>query len=157
MHDVFISYAREDAARVKGLVDALVAVRGWSVWRDTALRPGEQFPVVIEHAVEEARCVLVIWSPRSVDSQWVVAEVSEGWQRHVLVPVIIEDCEPPLPFRQTQAADLTRWRGKAGAPEFLALREQEAGHPIEKTGRELRAQFSWKQQDADYVEGSAAR
>jgi ketol-acid reductoisomerase len=45
----------------------------------------------------------------------------------------------------------------AGAPEFLALREQEAGHPIEKTGRELRAQFSWKQQDADYVEGSAAR
>jgi ketol-acid reductoisomerase len=45
----------------------------------------------------------------------------------------------------------------AGAPEFLALREKEAGHPIEATGRELRAQFSWKQQDADYVEGSAAR
>ncbi len=45
----------------------------------------------------------------------------------------------------------------AGAPEFLKLREQEAQHPIEKTGRELRAHFSWKQQDADYVEGSAAR
>jgi ketol-acid reductoisomerase len=45
----------------------------------------------------------------------------------------------------------------AGAPEFLALREKEAGHPIEETGRALRAQFSWKQQDADYVEGSAAR
>jgi len=45
----------------------------------------------------------------------------------------------------------------AGAPEFLALREKEAGHPIEETGRKLRAQFSWKQQDADYVEGSAAR
>jgi ketol-acid reductoisomerase len=45
----------------------------------------------------------------------------------------------------------------AGAPEFLALREKEAGHPIEKTGRELRAHFSWKQQDADYVDGQAAR
>jgi len=45
----------------------------------------------------------------------------------------------------------------AGAPEFLALREKEAGHPIEATGRNLRAHFSWKQQDADYVEGSAAR
>ena len=45
----------------------------------------------------------------------------------------------------------------AGAPEFLALREKEAGHPIEATGRDLRAHFSWKQQDADYVEGSAAR
>ena len=45
----------------------------------------------------------------------------------------------------------------AGAPEFLALREKEAGHPIEATGRTLRSHFSWKQQDADYTEGSAAR
>ncbi|GAA0208754.1 MULTISPECIES: ketol-acid reductoisomerase [unclassified Aeromicrobium] len=45
----------------------------------------------------------------------------------------------------------------AGAPEFLALREQEAGHPIEATGKVLRSHFSWKQSDDDYVEGSAAR
>lgn len=45
----------------------------------------------------------------------------------------------------------------AGAPEFLALREQEAEHPIEATGKVLRSHFSWKQQDSDYVEGSAAR
>lgn len=45
----------------------------------------------------------------------------------------------------------------AGAPEFNALREKEAGHPIEATGRELRSHFSWQHQDADYVEGSAAR
>jgi ketol-acid reductoisomerase len=44
-----------------------------------------------------------------------------------------------------------------GAAEFLALREQEAQHPIEATGKVLRSHFSWKQQDADYVEGSAAR
>ena len=45
----------------------------------------------------------------------------------------------------------------AGAPEFLALREKGANHPIEATGKELRALFAWKQQDADYTEGSAAR
>jgi ketol-acid reductoisomerase len=45
----------------------------------------------------------------------------------------------------------------AGAPEFLALREKEAQHPIEGVGKELRALFAWKQQDADYTEGSAAR
>ncbi|MGN6326512.1 ketol-acid reductoisomerase [Pseudolysinimonas sp.] len=44
-----------------------------------------------------------------------------------------------------------------GAKEFLELREKEAAHPIEATGRELRALFAWKQQDADYTEGSAAR
>ena len=44
-----------------------------------------------------------------------------------------------------------------GAVEFQALREKAAQHPIEATGRDLRALFAWKQQDADYVEGSAAR
>jgi ketol-acid reductoisomerase len=45
----------------------------------------------------------------------------------------------------------------AGAPEFYALREQEARHPIEATGKQLRAHFAWQHQDADYTEGSAAR
>ena len=45
----------------------------------------------------------------------------------------------------------------AGAPEFLALRAKGAQHPIEVVGKEVRSHFSWKQQDADYVEGSAAR
>jgi ketol-acid reductoisomerase len=45
----------------------------------------------------------------------------------------------------------------AGAPEFLALREKGAQHPIEATGKELRALFAWKQVDNDYVDGSAAR
>jgi len=44
-----------------------------------------------------------------------------------------------------------------GAQEFLSLREKEQGHPIEATGKELRALFAWKSTDEDYVEGSAAR
>ena len=44
-----------------------------------------------------------------------------------------------------------------GGAEFTRLREEEAGHPIEKTGKELRAHFSWQQTDDDYTEGSAAR
>ena len=46
----------------------------------------------------------------------------------------------------------------AGAPEFKALREKGAQHPIETTGKELRGLMSWiKDSDSDYVEGSAAR
>ncbi len=44
-----------------------------------------------------------------------------------------------------------------GAVEFKKLREEEAGHPIEATGKLLRSHFSWKQSDDDYTEGSAAR
>jgi len=45
----------------------------------------------------------------------------------------------------------------AGAPEFRKLRAAEEQHPIEATGKELRALFSWKNSDDDYVEGTAAR
>lgn len=46
----------------------------------------------------------------------------------------------------------------AGAPEFKRLREEEAAHPIEATGRQLRTMFSWlENKDDDYHEGSAAR
>ena len=44
-----------------------------------------------------------------------------------------------------------------GGLEFKALRAEEEAHPIEKTGRELRAKFGWSQVDAAYTEGSAAR
>ena len=45
----------------------------------------------------------------------------------------------------------------AGAPEFMALRARGEAHPIEETGKKLRALFSWKQNDADYVDGKASR
>ncbi|GGO61014.1 ketol-acid reductoisomerase (NADP(+)) [Microbacterium nanhaiense] len=45
----------------------------------------------------------------------------------------------------------------AGAPEFKKLRAEEEQHPIESTGRELRALFSWQNSDDDYTEGTAAR
>jgi ketol-acid reductoisomerase len=46
----------------------------------------------------------------------------------------------------------------AGAPEFLKLRAEGEQHPIEVTGRELRALFAWNSNaDDDYVDGSVAR
>ena len=47
----------------------------------------------------------------------------------------------------------------AGAPEFTALREKGAQHPIEATGKDLRKLMAWVRTDtdSDYVEGSAAR
>src|SRR4051812_27318860 len=46
----------------------------------------------------------------------------------------------------------------AGAPEFTALREKAAQHPIESTGRDLRGLMSWiNADDNDYVEGNAGR
>ncbi len=121
MHDVFLSYAREDRARVSKLAEALGLQRGWSVWFDVRLRTGERFTREIEAALAESRCVLVIWSRHSVDSDWVHAEATEGWERGTLVPVRFEECEPPMPFRQTETADLADWHGSKTAPTLLKL------------------------------------
>ncbi len=123
MHDVFISYAREDRALARKLADALLAARGWSVWWDTSLRTGEQFPKRIQEAVAASRCVVVLWSRHSIDSNWVVAEASEGWERQALAPVTLDVSEPPMPFRQTQSRDLSQWRGQSSDATLLALIE----------------------------------
>ncbi len=122
-HDVFISYGREDRATARKLAQALLAACGWSVWWDTHLRSGEQFPRRIQEAVAASRCVVVLWSRHSVESDWVIAEASEGWNRRILVPVRLDDCVPPMPFRQTHALNLSQWHGAADDATLLELIE----------------------------------
>jgi WD40 repeat protein len=122
-HDVFISYAREDRATARKLAQALLAACGWSVWWDTNLRSGEQFPRRIQEAIATSRCVVVLWSRHSVESDWVIAEATEGWDRKMLIPVRLDDCVPPMPFRQTHSPNLSQWRGAADDATLLELIE----------------------------------
>jgi len=121
--DIFLSYAHEDRKTVKRLAEALIISRGWSVWWDTRLRTGERFTGEIQRVIDSTRCVVVLWSRQSSESDWVAAEANEGWERGILVPVLIDDCEPPMPFRQNQAADFRQWKGSTSAAEFLKLLE----------------------------------
>ena len=122
-YDVFISYAHEEVKTARRLADALVAARGWSVWWDTSLRTGEQYPRKIQEAVAASRSVVVLWSKDATTSDWVIAEASEGWNRKILVPVLLDGSEPPLPFRQTQARNLSQWSGGLRDPALLGLIE----------------------------------
>jgi formylglycine-generating enzyme required for sulfatase activity len=108
--DIFLSYAREDRPRVKPVVDALAA-SGWSVWWDRTIIPGQIFERVIQTALDQAQCVVVLWSRHSVDSDWVQTEADEGQRRGVLIPALLDEVEIPLPFRRIQAANLVGWQG----------------------------------------------
>jgi len=66
MTDVFISYAREDGGRVTELVSALER-QGWSVFWDRRIPSGETWRSYIGKALDDARCVIVAWSPHSVN------------------------------------------------------------------------------------------
>ena len=54
--------------QLRKLANALES-EGWTVWWDPKLRAGEHFDDVIEKALNEAKCVIVMWSKRSVQSR----------------------------------------------------------------------------------------
>lgn len=118
---VFLSYASDDRLRAELFVRALEE-RGWSVWWDrTDIPPGERFSRIINEAIRDARAVVVLWSARSVDSDWVLDEADEGRKRGILVPVLVDNVEVPRGFRQLQHARLIDWHGAADDPEVEKL------------------------------------
>ncbi len=122
MSDIFISYASEDRARAEVLASALER-QGWSVWWDREIPPGKPFPEVIKEAIDEAKCIIVLWSKTSVKSDWVQNEAAEGARRKILVPVLIDDVEIPFEFRRLQTASLVDWNGRTPHKEFDRLLE----------------------------------
>ena len=117
MSDVFLSYASADRPRVGGLIRALER-HGWSVWWDPHILPGQRFPQVIQEALDAARCVMVVWSQHSVNSDWVQNETREGARRRILVPVLLDEVRIPLEFQHIQAARLLDWHDTGPHPEF---------------------------------------
>ncbi len=120
MADIFISYASQDRSRVEPFAKRLEA-QGWSVWWDRTIPPGKTFTQVIQVAISAAKCVVVLWSQASIESDWVQEEASIGKRRGILIPAKIDPVEPPLGFTMIQAADLTDWKDKEGHAEFYIL------------------------------------
>jgi hypothetical protein len=105
MSDLFISYASADRERVAALVQRFEQL-GFSVWWDRDIAHGQNYHRVIQQALDQAKCAIVVWSQHSVNSEWVVNEASSARKRNALVPALIDSVEPPLEFRHLQTANL---------------------------------------------------
>ncbi|MGH9373155.1 MAG: toll/interleukin-1 receptor domain-containing protein [Vicinamibacterales bacterium] len=120
MADVFVSYPRDDEPKARQLAETLTA-HGWDVWWDRHIPPGHDFSEFIQHQHDHAACVVVLWSRASIASEYVRDEATEAKEPNALVPALIEDVRPPLGFRQRQVANLSRWSGDVGDPDYLLL------------------------------------
>jgi adenylate cyclase len=105
MADVFVSYARSDKERVAPLVAAIEA-QGWSVWWDPEISPGQEFDRQIAAELKLARAVVVVWTPKSVESRWVRGEAREALERGILVPVRMDSANLPIDVRALHTTDL---------------------------------------------------
>jgi serine/threonine-protein kinase len=122
MSDVFVSYKAEDRKRVKPLVEALQA-DGYSVWWDEQIGGGAQWRHMIEAELNAAKCVVVIWSKRSVapEGTFVQDEATRAQERHVYIPVLIDKVHLPLGFGEMQALPLTGWHGNRSDSRYQAV------------------------------------
>jgi TPR repeat protein len=124
MCDIFLSYSTEDRERLMPLVSALEQ-HGWAVfWDHRSVPIGEKWREVIEEAVCQCSCVLVVWSQASVKSRWVTEEASEGSRRGVLLPIRVDDILPPFGFREDQAGNFIGWDETTDYPEFIRLADR---------------------------------
>ena len=120
--DVFLSYAQQDARIAKSLAEVFQQER-WSVFTDDEIRSGADWRATLESKLEQAKCILVIWSERSVQSEWVREEADYGRSRGVLVAVRVDGCELPFGYRRFNVVDLSDWSSdeqRGGLAEVLS-------------------------------------
>ena len=102
MADAFLNYSRADA-EVAGRIAVALQSAGLSVWWDRQLVVGDNFLEAIEAAMTDAACIVTIWSPSSITSEWVKAEAEFALRKNKLLPLAIgDDLRIPLAFGSIQ-------------------------------------------------------
>lgn len=130
---------------------------------ETLTEAGYQGEIAYFEVLHELKLIVdLMWEGGIAKQRWSVSDTAEYGDYvsgpRVIDPSVKANMQAVLADIQSGAfAERFIADQDAGAPEFLALREKGAAHPIEAVGKTLRGHFSWKQQDDDYTEGSAAR
>jgi hypothetical protein len=104
----FLSYSRSDEEFALRLAKDLRA-HGVAMWVDQLdIRPSEHWDRAVERAVRNCRGIVVIVSPRSVESNNVADEISFAIDSgKSVLPVLIERCALPLRLTRMQVIDAT--------------------------------------------------
>ena len=93
------------------------------MWWDEQIGAGDAWRETIERELDAARCVVVIWSKRSVgpEGAFVREEATRAQRRGVYLPVLIDAVNPPLGFGEKQATSLRSWKGDCADSKYQAV------------------------------------
>jgi hypothetical protein len=91
---------------------------GYAPWVDRKIKSGTPWAPEILDRLASADAVIILWSKRSVASEWVRYEAAYAMGRSIYIGCSIEkECEIPEPYGRLQWARLVGWDGTA-TPEF---------------------------------------
>ncbi len=112
---IFLSYAREDGARVEQLYQGLCDL-GFKPWMDCKdILPGENWELAIKKAIRQADFFLACLSTTSINKRgWVQKELKKAldiWTEKLeddiyLIPVRLDNCEAPESLHSLQWVNL---------------------------------------------------
>jgi hypothetical protein len=116
--DVFLSYSKDDEARVRRLAEKL-RESGLRVWFDQWLvKNGDDIFLAIERGLEASRTLILCISPAALGSKWVTLERNTVLFRDPtntarrFIPVLLADCDVPDTIRHYKYVD---YRDEGGA------------------------------------------
>jgi len=128
MADIFISYSKPHVELTRDLASDLEA-KGLTVWWDTDLLAGESFRQRIIQELHDCKAAIVIWTPQSVSSDYVISEAERARKAGKLIQVRTEEVEPdalPPPFDTGHASLIDDRKAIYGALAKLGLLRNES-------------------------------
>ena len=98
-------------------------------WHSSALKSGGNFELLsgdsfrktIREVIDHCTTAVVLWSRKSVESSFVLDEVTYSQRLGKLCPVRIDDVGLPMGFGQLHAIDLSDWDGELSHHGFQGL------------------------------------
>lgn len=126
MHDLFICHSWKDKAFVNWLAITL-GQKGIKTWVDEGeILVGDSLIEKIQEGISKTRYFAIVLSNDSINSYWVKKELEMAIAREfeekkvVIIPILIEDCEPPLYLKTKKYADF-RTSDEKGLRELLRV------------------------------------
>jgi predicted nucleic acid-binding Zn-ribbon protein len=105
---------------VRVVRDALAA-QGFDVFRNAATPADPEWDGWVRRVLAQCKCVVVLWSTASVQSNKVRHEVALAAEQGKLIPVRLEQLNP---WQSQNGLDLTNWTGDLGHPQWQELLRQ---------------------------------
>lgn len=120
MTDVFISYSSYDYL-IGGILQDRLKAAGFTVWWDQRIVPGEPYTDEIMTALNNAKTVVVVWTPDSINSEWVQKEAKRAIHLRKYVPLKYRCDHVPDEFRALQYIDISKWNSEPDHSDFKKL------------------------------------
>ena len=121
---VFISYSHKDSV-IANKIKRDLRRNGISVWIDERIKPGDEaWKKQLAVAIQEQPCFVFLMTENSISSvycQWEL-DTAKRWKK-VILPVMIEQVDVPLPIKRLQYIDLRDNYGDELARLITAIKE----------------------------------